>query len=136
LICISGGRLHNDREWHKEYERRKEQEGERIPNFDYPTNLEVNKALSNSWKRYIQNPQLLRAISELSIPALFVYGGKDIRPSWPVKQLANLMPKARFDLIPEAEHVIWFSHEAELRSLLRDFVANVDGVDRNRTQTA
>jgi proline iminopeptidase len=28
LICITGGRIHNDREWHQVYRRRKEQEGE------------------------------------------------------------------------------------------------------------
>lgn len=42
LICIAGGRVHNDREWRSEYERRKEQDGERVPHFDYPPNSEVN----------------------------------------------------------------------------------------------
>jgi proline iminopeptidase len=110
----------------KEYKRRKEQDGERLPHFAYPTNVEVNKSVNNSWKHYIQNPKLLRAISELSIPALFIYGDRDIRPSWPVEQLANLMPNARFELIPEAEHIIWFSHEEELKSLLREFVSMFD----------
>ena len=92
LVCVAGGRVHNDREWHAEYERRKEQEGERVPDFDYPPNMEVNRQLNRSWKRYIQKPTLLRAISRLKAPALFVYGDKDIRPSWPVEQVANLMP--------------------------------------------
>jgi proline iminopeptidase len=125
LICIAGGRIHNDREWHDEYERRKEQEGERLPEFDYPPNMEVNKQLNRSWKRYIQNPALLRAISKLEIPALFVYGAEDIRPVWPVEQVARLMPDARFELIEGAEHVIWFSRPNELRSLLRCFVDEV-----------
>lgn len=50
---------------------------------------------------------------------LFAYGDSDIRPSWPVEQVANLMPRAGFELIKGAEHVIWFSHESELKSLLR-----------------
>lgn len=129
LICIAGGRIHNDREWHDEYERRKEQEGERLPEFDYPPNMEVNKQLNRSWKRYIQNPSLLRTISKLEIPALFVYAGRDIRPSWPVEQVAHLMPDARFELIEGAEHVIWFSRPNELRSLLRSFV---DDIRRNQ----
>jgi proline iminopeptidase len=125
LICVSGGRVHNDREWHAEYERRKEQEGEHVPRFDYPPNMEVNRQLNRSWKRYVQRPELLRAISGLAVPALFVYGDRDIRPSWPVEQMARLMPDARFELIEGAEHVIWFSHPDELRSLLRVFVGDV-----------
>ena len=126
LICVSGGRMHNDREWHDEYERRKEQQGEHVPHFDYPPNMEVNRQLNRSWKRYIQNPELLRAISRLTVPALFVYGDRDIRPSWPVEQVARLMPGARFELIEGAEHVIWRSHPEELASLLRTFVSDID----------
>ena len=125
LICISGGRIDNDREWHDEYERRKEQEGEHVPQFLYPPNREVNKQLNRSWKSYIQNPNLLLAISRLRVPALFVYGDRDIRPSWPVEQVAQLLPFARFKLIKGAEHVIWFSHQHELRRLLRDFVDEI-----------
>jgi proline iminopeptidase len=32
LICISGGRMHNDREWHNEYERRKTGRASAYPN--------------------------------------------------------------------------------------------------------
>ena len=46
----------------------------------------------------------------------------------PAKQLAHLMPNARFELIDGAEHVIWFSHPNELRSILRNFV---DDTKRN-----
>jgi proline iminopeptidase len=56
LVCVSGGRMHNDREWHAEYERRKEQEGEHVPHFGYPPNMELNRQINRSWKRYIQNP--------------------------------------------------------------------------------
>ena len=122
LICISGGRMHNDREWHSEYERRKNLEGERLPDFKYPTNREVNRQLNQSWKQYIQRPDLLHKISKLKIPALFVYGDRDIRPSWPIEQMASLIPNATFEMIEGAEHVIWFSHENELKSLLRQFV--------------
>ena len=125
LICISGGRIHNDREWHDEYERRKEQEGEHVPQFLYAPNREVNKQLNRSWKSYIQNPNLLLNLSRLRVPSLFVYGERDIRPSWPIKQVAQLLPFARFELINGAEHVIWFSHQNELRRSLRKFVDEI-----------
>jgi hypothetical protein len=35
------------------------------------------------------------------------------------------MPNTRFEMIDGAEHVIWFSHENELRFLLREFVKQV-----------
>ncbi|MGH9847415.1 MAG: alpha/beta fold hydrolase [Blastocatellia bacterium] len=85
----------------------------------------MNKQLNRSWKRYIQTPTLLKAISRLEIPTLFVSGDQDIRPSWPVEQVANLMPDARYELIAGAEHVIWFSHPDELKSLLRSFVDDI-----------
>lgn len=122
LMCIAGGRIHNDREWHDEYKRGRAQEGECVPEFIYPPNMDVNKQLNRSWKSYIQSPDLLLKISKLGVPALFVYGERDIRPSWPTKQIAYLMPNSRFDLIEGAEHIIWNSHQAELRSLLRNFV--------------
>lgn len=125
LVCIAGGRIHNDRQWHSEYKRRKEKEGEQLPKFDYPVNLEVNRQLNDSWKQYIQTPTLLRTISELELPALFVYGERDIRPSWPVEQVANLMPDAGFELIEGAEHVIWLSHPNELKLRLRNFVDDI-----------
>ena len=127
LICIADGRIHNDREWHREYERRKADEGEPAPQFDYPLNMEVNKQLNRSWKHYIQNPTLLKAISKLEIPTLFIYGDRDIRPRWPVEQVAQLMPQARFEVIEGAEHVIWFSRPNELKSLLRGFVDDITG---------
>jgi len=130
LICVSGGRMHNDREWHAEYARRREREGEREPHYDYPPNTEVNRQVNSSWKRYVQNPELLKSISRLTVPALFVYGDRDIRPSWPVEQVARLMPDARFELIEGAEHVAWFSHHEELKSLLRTFVIDVGRRER------
>ncbi len=122
LICISGGRLHNDREWHSEYEQRKSTEGERLPDFKYPPNPEVNRKLNQSWKQYIKKRDLLQKVSELDMPAIFIYGDRDIRPSWPTEQMASLMPNARFEMIEGAEHVVWFSHADKLKFLLREFI--------------
>ena len=72
-----------------------------------------------------KQPDLLLRISKLQIPALFVYGERDIRPSWPTEQIPRLMPNARFELIPDAEHVIWSSHDRELRALSREFVGQI-----------
>jgi proline iminopeptidase len=123
LICLAGGRVHNDREWHQTYQRRKQAGGERVPEFEYPPNQTVNEQVNRAWRRYIQDPTLFRRISRLAAPAIFIYGEQDIRPSWPVEQVANLMPNARFERVAGAAHYLWLARPDELRRLLRAFIA-------------
>lgn len=122
LICIAGGRINNDREWHKAYRAGKDAGLEPLPDFDFPANKEVNSQVNASWKQFIQNPTLLYDFGQLETPALFIYGEKDIRPSWPVEQLAHLMPNGRYQAIPNANHYIWLTHAEELKVHLRHFL--------------
>ena len=125
FVCISGGRIHNDREWHRIYSERRDQGLETLPPFDYPPNLEVNAQVNRSWKEYIQRPSLLKELALLDRPALFVYGDQDIRPSWPVEQVAELLPNASFQMIMGADHHIWVHHAEELREALRAFAKQI-----------
>jgi proline iminopeptidase len=125
LICISGGRIHNDREWHRIYSERRDQGLESLPPFDYPPNLEVNAQVNRSWNAYIQRPSLLKEIAQLDRPALFVYGDQDIRPSWPVEQVAQLLPNASLRMIWGADHHIWTTHAEALSEALRSFVRQI-----------
>jgi proline iminopeptidase len=127
FICIAGGRVHNDREWHRVYEERRDLGLETLPAFDYPPNLEVNAQLNRSWKQYIQRPTLLKDLAQLRRPALFLYGDRDIRPSWPVEQLVQLLPNATLQMIAGADHFIWVTHAEALRTSLRDFVQRIAG---------
>jgi proline iminopeptidase len=129
LICISGGRIHNDREWHRIYSERRDQELEILPDFDYPPNLEVNAQVNRSWKAYIQRPSLLNEIAHLDRTALFLYGEQDIRPSWPIEQVAQLLPNASFQMIMGADHHIWVTHPDEIQAPLRDFVEQIAQAD-------
>ena len=122
FICISGGRIHNDREWHRIYSERRDQGLETLPAFDYPPNMEVNAQVNRSWKAYIQRPSLLKEIAHLGRPALFLYGDQDIRPSWPMEQVAQLLPNASFHMIEGADHHLWVTHSEAMRAPLRDFV--------------
>jgi proline iminopeptidase len=78
LVCISGGRMNNDCEWHDEYQRKMELEGEHQPDFIYSPNMEVNRQLMSETKRHLLAPLLFRRITLLEVPSLFVYGEKDI----------------------------------------------------------
>ena len=127
MICIAGGVVHKDKDWSKQYHRLQDQE--EIPAMPYPANMEVNAQVGQSWRQYVREPTLLRRIADLNVPALFAYGEKDIRPSWPVEQLARLLPKGRFELIKNAPHAIWVDHAEELKPILREFVEQV--IDEN-----
>ncbi len=128
LLCVAGGRLNNDREWQAAYDRGMQEGREVLPEFAYPPNLVVNKQLNADYKRYVQRPTLFREVAALAVPALFLYGAADIRPSWATEQVAALMPHARFVLFPEADHYPYRTHpdevhahaDAFLRSLRRD----------------
>ena len=133
FICIAGGRIHNDREWHRIYSERRDQGLETLPPFDYPPNMEVNAQVNRSWKEYIQRPSLLKDIAALERPALFVYGEHDIRPSWPVEQVAQLLPNAAFEIIAGADHHMWVSHADALRSRLRTFVQQITNAAHHKS---
>jgi proline iminopeptidase len=114
LICIAGGRLNNDREWHAAYDRGL-QEGREPPlEYDSPPNMAVNKQLNADYKRYVQRPTLFREVAALDVPALFLYGAQDIRPSWAVAQIAALLPHAQFTLLPAADHYLYLTHPHDI----------------------
>lgn len=126
LVGISGGVLHKDHAWSEQYHCLKDTVGEVTPEFVYPPNMEVNRAISASWAAFVRRPRLLREVADLDLPALFIYGEQDIRPAWPVEQTAHLLPRGRFVLIKDAPHVIWLAHGAALEPHLKSFVMEID----------
>ena len=118
LLCLAGGRVHDDRSWHRAYAARREEEV--MPDFAYPPNLEVNRVLNDSWRAYIKRPGLLADIAALPMPARFVYGAGDIRPGWCVAQVAALMPGGRCVEIEGADHVLWREGASALREAMRE----------------
>jgi proline iminopeptidase len=125
FVCLAGGRTHNDREWHRIYQQKRDAGLEPPLAFDYPTNLDVNKQVNQSWREYIQRPTLLRDIVHLNSPALFIYGTNDIRPSWAVEQVAHLLPHGRLRLLQAADHYLWHDGSEQLGKSLRRFVRAV-----------
>ena len=124
LIGIAGGRLVNDRIWHEAYDRNLETDDEDLGGVVFEADERVNK--DRSWKAYIKRPTLFRRVADLRIPATFINGSEDIRPSWPTRQLAALMPNGRFIQIDGAAHALWLSHAAELRAALRGALAHIE----------
>ena len=122
VISMSGTGVQDDRQWHDAYEAGQAAGGQRLPAFAYPFNREANRVGNASWRAFSKQPTLLRRIADLEVPTLVVYGSEDIRPSWPMEQLAALLPNARFALIEGAQHHIELTRPKELRALLRAFL--------------
>ena len=125
LIGVAGGRVVDDKTWSAAYRKALEDVGEDVGGQVFKADPAVNPEANGSWKAYIKRPTLLREIADLHIPAIFINGGKDIRPNWPTKQLASLMPCGRYVEIPGAAHSIWLTHAGELRDELRRAVQQI-----------
>ena len=126
FFCLAGGRFHNDREWHRMYDEGRSAELEPPLDFDYPPNMQVNREGNASWKRYIQRPTLWRDLSRLDRPGLLLYGDRDIRPSWPVEQIARLLPQGEFVLLHGANHYLWTTRAAEVGERLQNFLRRTE----------
>ncbi len=125
LLYLSGGGIVNDRQWHAAYVEGRDAGREVLPEPIYPDNLEVNRIGNASTKEYHRRPGLLREIAELPLPALAIHGDEDIRPHWPVEQLMNLIPNARFVLLEGANHEPWHKDGSEMRRLIREFLGEI-----------
>ena len=125
LIGIAGGNVLNDRTWSESYHKALEEVGEDLGGHEYKADAAVNPDGNCNWREYIKRPTLFREIADLDIPAVFINGREDIRPNWPTKQLASLMPRGRYIEIPGAAHNIWLTHAAELRDELRRAVRQI-----------
>jgi len=109
VVGIAGHGLHRDREWSAAYEAGKANE---VPvAIDWVP--EVHAALWGSFKDWIHRPTLWRALADSAVPMSFIAAGNDIRPSWPLQQLAELVPGGTFQVVPDVVHD-WWATEADL----------------------
>ncbi len=121
IIGLAGGVVHKDQAWRDAYREHKHEEP--LPEFRYPYNLDVNRVMNGEWLAFCRQSDLLRRIADLDVPALFIAGGRDIRPWWPIAQLAGLLPRGRFELLPEAGHLLYQDAPAAVQALIRDFLS-------------
>jgi proline iminopeptidase len=122
LLYLAGGGIVNDRQWHAAYVEGRDAGREVLPEPLYPPNMDVNRIGNATTREYHRRPGLLRDLARLTVPMLAVSGSEDIRPSWPVEQLANLMPNACFVLIEGDTHEPWHRDGSAMRAVLRDYL--------------
>jgi len=125
LVYVSGNGIQHDREWHRVYAAARDAGEEREPDWLFEPNRVVNRRLNDAWRAHVKRPEMLSEIASIGTPTLFLYGGRDIRPAWPARQLAELMSAARFELLPAADHYVWRADSEPVKSLLCDFLSSV-----------
>jgi proline iminopeptidase len=128
LIGLAGGRIVNDRDWHAAYRSGRDTEHAATP-FEFHSDPEVNLIGNATYKEFIKQPGLLKEISKIGCPATYIGAGGDIRPNWPIRQLAKLIENGHYKEIPEANHYIWITHPQELSEMLRTSIREI--VDLN-----
>ncbi|MDF0531525.1 alpha/beta hydrolase [Tsukamurella sp. 8F] len=103
VVGIAGHGLHNDRGWSAAYDagRAKEQ----------PVRIDwvppVHASLSKDFKEWIHTPQLWRRVADCRVHMTFLAAADDIRPDWPLRQLAELLPNGAFEVVDGADHNFW-----------------------------
>lgn len=103
LVGIAGHGLHRDREWSAAYEDGKAGEAQIEIAWVPP----VHSSLWDDFKNWIHQPRLWRRLADTQVPMVFVAAGADIRPSWPLAQLAALVPRAELMTVDGAVHDFW-----------------------------
>ncbi|MEO5663555.1 MAG: alpha/beta hydrolase [Nocardioides sp.] len=103
IVGIAGHGLHRDREWSAAYEAGKAKE---TP-IEIDWVPEVYAGLWRSFKEWVHEPTLWRDLADSTVPMYFIAAGADIRPCWPLEQLAELVPRGTFDVVPDVPHDFW-----------------------------
>lgn len=106
VIGLCGKGPHRDRTWSEAYEAGKATE----PVVDIAWVPEVHAALSESFTEWVHRPDLWRGLADCPVPMRFIAAGDDIRPSWPLAQLAALVPHGMFTTAPGVPHDFWSTH--------------------------
>ena len=103
VIGVAGHGMHRDRSWSEVYERGKQDE-EPIAIDWVP---EVHESLWSSFRDWIHEPDLFRRLADTDVSMQFIAAGKDIRPDWPLRQLAALVPGGSFEVVDGVVHDFW-----------------------------
>ncbi|MFF0343154.1 alpha/beta fold hydrolase [Kribbella sp. NPDC004875] len=106
VVGIAGRGPQRDRSWSAAYEAGKDTEP--VVPIDWVP--EVHAALGESFIEWIRQPDLWRGLADCDVPMHFIAAGEDIRPSWPLAQLAALVPRGKFSTVPGVPHDFWFTH--------------------------
>jgi proline iminopeptidase len=87
----------------------------------------VHESLKASFDEWIHEPELFRRLADSAVPMTFVAAAEDIRPDWPLRQLAALVPRGVFLEITRVPHNFWSTHPAIWTEVVSDLCAAAVG---------
>ncbi|SEE09131.1 alpha/beta fold hydrolase [Ruania alba] len=114
VLGVAGHGFHKDRTWSAIYEARKDDQP--APAIDYDVN--VWRSLNASFAEWIHEPDLWRRLADSTVPMTIAVAGDDIRPPWPLHQIAALAPRAELVTVPDVPHDFWDTHPHLWRELV------------------
>jgi len=103
VVGVAGHGLHKNRTWSQAYESSRHLEAD----IEIDWEPGVHAALSASFVQWIHEPDLLRQLADTTVAMTFITPQHDIRPSWPLRQLAALVPHGKFEELPRVAHNLW-----------------------------
>ncbi len=106
VVAVAAHGLHQDRTWSAAYHALKNTEA----GIDVAWDPGVHGALSESFVEWIHERDLLRRLADCQVPTTVVAAEHDIRPAWPLRQLAALLPRGRLVEVPGVPHDLWSTH--------------------------
>lgn len=71
---------------------------------------QVHASLLASFTDWIYSRRLWRDLADYLVPMRLLAAGDDVRPSWPLEELAALVPDASFETVPGAPHDLRSTH--------------------------
>lgn len=116
VVGIAGRGPQRDRAWSEAYEAGKASE----PVVDIDWVPEVHDSLGDSFTDWIHRPGLWRGLADCEVPMQFIAAGDDIRPSWPLAQLASLVRRGTFSTVPGVPHDFWSTHPGVWKKTVTD----------------
>jgi len=114
VVGVAGHGLQKDRTWSEQYEAGRSAESELSIDWDE----QVWRALNDSFTEWTHEPGLFRSLADSPVPMHFVAAGEDIRPPWPLQQLAALVPRGSFQTVIGVPHDLWSTHPASWRDVV------------------
>ena len=114
VVGVAGHGLHKDRTWSEHYEAERATE----PDLGIAWHEDVWRTLSDSFVEWVHEPELFRRLADSPVPMHFLAAGDDIRPAWPLQQLAALVPLGSFETLPGLPHDFWSTQPSTWRDIV------------------
>ncbi|MQM25626.1 alpha/beta fold hydrolase [Glycomyces albidus] len=116
VVAVAAHGLHKDRTWSQVYESLKDTE----PPVPIEWDREVHRSLGESFVEWIHEPGLYRSVADCPVPIAVIAAEGDIRPSWPLRQLAALAPRGSYAEVPGVPHDFWATHPEVWTAVVSD----------------